>query len=399
MKDDVKKDIETKVELDKNNKKEKINGPVKKILFIIGYFLGISIILVALISKNIILIPIGVLILPPIVSLFLEILYEPTDTENTVKENSIVERPKYNCDYCNRICYGTATVLSANKICANCLNRLIQINNSDIYAVYGTSCDIKEALNNQPYEALLKCLKTGTKLHGIKRPKIKFQEELQREENSDTFNKCLKELKYANLELSSEPTHRNNMLFDSKKIKKITRKIPDLCFNNFIVIDTETTGLNSETNEIIEMSAIKFENGDPIECLTTLIKPKKKIPSSATSINHITDEMVENSPEIEYAIESFNRFIEGYNIVAYNAEFDCQFWHNNGIYFSNEINIYDVLELVRIFYADYGLLNYKLDTLCDYLGVDRGKAHRATEDALIAGIIFNQVGTAYKNQM
>lgn len=66
--------------------------------------------------------------------------------------------------------------------------------------------------------------------------------------------------------------------------------------NTFVVYDVETTGLEAETCELIEIGAVKIVNGVYTEKFQTLIKPKEKISDFITEITGITNEMVENAP-------------------------------------------------------------------------------------------------------
>ena len=63
----------------------------------------------------------------------------------------------------------------------------------------------------------------------------------------------------------------NGSLFHSLKLE------------TYIAIDLETTGLNSDTDKIIEISAYKFINGVPTEEYTKLVNPKVSISKEKTS--------------------------------------------------------------------------------------------------------------------
>ena len=181
------------------------------------------------------------------------------------------------------------------------------------------------------------------------------------------------------------------------KFSSITSRTSLDTINTFVVIDTETTGLNAGSDELLEISIIKFIDSEPKDCLTTLLKPKKSIPKEIEKINHITNEMVQNSPSIEYVIKDFSDFIKGFNIVGYNLEFDIKFLYRNGMdFFTEKRRFYDVLPLCRRTLKDDFMPNYKLDTVCSHLGIQRTNAHRATEDALATGILFRDIGQSKK---
>ena len=183
------------------------------------------------------------------------------------------------------------------------------------------------------------------------------------------------------------------------KPSPITKTISDLKLDNFIVIDTETTGLNAVSDELLEISAIKFEEGIPTECLTTLIKPKKEISNETIKINHITPEMVIDAPDVSSVIKPFYDFIDNYNIVAYNIEFDIKFLYRNGLnLFDKKRYFFDAMDVCKKYYKHSNLYNYKLDTICKTYGITRTESHRATEDALATGILFNDLGHKIKNK-
>lgn len=161
-------------------------------------------------------------------------------------------------------------------------------------------------------------------------------------------------------------------------------------FKNFVVVDTETTGLNSAYNEIIELSAVKFINNQPTEIFTTLIKPNKPIPIEATRINNITNEMVEKSPSINQIIESFDEFICGFDIVAHNLDFDIKFIHKAGSKMIDSKRRYfcTLKQSKKILNKD-NIYSYKLSSLCDYFGINFKNQHRAYADAYCTGLLFN----------
>ena len=64
----------------------------------------------------------------------------------------------------------------------------------------------------------------------------------------------------------------------------------------FIAFDVETTGLNSSSDRIVEIGAVLFKEGVPIQSFGTLVNPKVRIAASASAINNITNEMLNSAP-------------------------------------------------------------------------------------------------------
>ncbi len=68
---------------------------------------------------------------------------------------------------------------------------------------------------------------------------------------------------------------------------------------DYVVLDLETTGLDPQFDEIIEIAAVKFVNGVKVSDYTTLIKPDNKIDGYIEQLTGITNEMVKDAPKIK----------------------------------------------------------------------------------------------------
>ena len=269
-------------------------------------------------------------------------------------------------------------------LCNNCTN-LCKKNNPYCY----------NALQIYSIEDLKSSIVLNKSVASIKHEK---KVELYKKERKEQYLRTLSSINFI-VPTETEKVKRKYLKdFPYFNYSQIRKNIPQHKLDNFVVIDTETTGLRPSMDELLEISAIKFINAIPVECLTTLVKPKKEISSTTININHITDEMVSTSPKVENIIKDFSDFIKGYNIVGYNLEFDLKFLHCNGMdFFSEKRQFYDVLQLCRKCIDKYNVPNYKLDTICDYCDLPRTQQHRATEDALVTGILFRDFGYQIKN--
>lgn len=155
-----------------------------------------------------------------------------------------------------------------------------------------------------------------------------------------------------------------------------------------VVFDFETTGLNADTCEIIEIGAVKVKNGVCVETFSTLINPKQKLSQEITNITGITNEMLVFAPSLEDVIADFYKFTKGSVLSAYNIGFDIKFLKNAGLKYRYNFNNeqIDTLELARNKIAS--LSNYKLSTVVKALNISLVDAHRALNDAIATAKVF-----------
>ena len=155
---------------------------------------------------------------------------------------------------------------------------------------------------------------------------------------------------------------------------------------NFVAIDVETTGLSPVYNELIEVSAIKYENAKKKDVFSTLIKPKNAISNSITNITGITNEMVKNAPLVEEVMPKLIEFIGKYPIVAHNANFDYSFLQNNSNKSFSKNKVIDTVAISRKMLPN--LPNHKLNTVSKYIGIQEDGFHRAEFDCECCAKIY-----------
>lgn len=164
--------------------------------------------------------------------------------------------------------------------------------------------------------------------------------------------------------------------------------------SSFVAIDVETTGLNADKDNIIEIGAVKFNGFKPVAAFSTLLKPSVPISADATAVNNITNAMVANSPTFSQIKGSLEAFIGDLPIVAHNAEFDVGFLHTSGLDFSSKVKFFDTLTLSRKHIRDQEgnkLGSYKLIDVCADCNIYFDGAHRSTTDALATGLLFIEI--------
>lgn len=157
----------------------------------------------------------------------------------------------------------------------------------------------------------------------------------------------------------------------------------------FIAFDLETTGTVPGVDQIVEIGAVLFNNGEVEATFSTLINPNKPIPPGASAVNGITDDMVIGKPTIDMILPDFATFCGDTVMVAHNAPFDSQFLLAD--YKKMELSgpqgiVLDTLPISRKVLP--GLPNYKLGTLVQHFKIPSSQFHRAEEDATYCGRVF-----------
>ena len=209
------------------------------------------------------------------------------------------------------------------------------------------------------------------------------------------FECILQNIPVSNIILNDEKVLRNKeILSPFEKSALITTRSSIEKLSTFVVIDVETTGISVGGNDIIEVSAIKFEGFKPTAVFQTLLKPRKPISKEATDINGITNEMVADCPSFAQIKSSLEEFIGSNPIVAHNAAFDIKFLYVSGLAFSDKTKYFDTLELSKRHIKDYTgakLDSYKLSDVCDECCIHFDGAHRSTADALATGLLYIEI--------
>ena len=156
-----------------------------------------------------------------------------------------------------------------------------------------------------------------------------------------------------------------------------TKYTPD-----YVVFDLETTGISRVYDEVVEISAVKVRGGKVVDEFSTLVNPGRHIPSGASQVNGITDQMVAYAPRFVKVLQEFLDFTEGYPLVGHNiASFDMKFICRDAekYYGSVPVNDYiDTLPLARKHLPN--LSHHKLTDLASYYGLTTDGAHRALND-------------------
>ena len=159
-----------------------------------------------------------------------------------------------------------------------------------------------------------------------------------------------------------------------------------------VVLDTETTGLSSQDDQVIELGMIAFEF-DPVlgtvhsvrEVFDELEDPGRPIPPETTQVHHITDAMVQGKRINDAAVEKI--IADASVIIAHNASFDRPFVEKRWPVFKDKQWVCSIKD---IDWKSEGVGSAKLEYLLQTQGVFY-EAHRAETDCWALLELLNAV--------
>lgn len=149
----------------------------------------------------------------------------------------------------------------------------------------------------------------------------------------------------------------------------------------YVSVDLEMTGLHARTDRILEIGAVKVEQGSVSETYQCLVNPRMELPEEIINLTGITNQMARQGSDTGEAVEEFLKFAEDLPLVGHNIIYDYSFLKqytvNHGIALEKEA--VDTLKLARKFLPQ--VEKKSLDYLCELLKIERARNHRALEDA------------------
>lgn len=152
-----------------------------------------------------------------------------------------------------------------------------------------------------------------------------------------------------------------------------------------VAIDLETTGLNAQKDEIIEIGAVKFQDAQVLETYRTLIKPEQSIPPRVTAITGIRPDDVSSAPKLRDVLPALKQFVGDHAILGHNVGFDLDFLKQGGAPFANPT--IDTYELASALLPTTP--RYNLNALMQELGLQPdGEYHSALADAKATSSVF-----------
>jgi DNA polymerase III epsilon subunit family exonuclease len=166
-----------------------------------------------------------------------------------------------------------------------------------------------------------------------------------------------------------------------------------------IVLDVETTGLDHRTEQIIEIAALKLENGIPVAHFQSLVRPTTIIRHSSFRIHNISEEMVAEAPTIDQVLPGFLEFVGDLPFVAHNAIFDYSFineamkTHLDKRFRNLRI---DTFEMFRSVFPDEP--SHGLSALLAKFGFEPTVKHRAMDDTECLAKTYPRLRSLYEQK-
>lgn len=190
--------------------------------------------------------------------------------------------------------------------------------------------------------------------------------------------------------------------FKERNLKKL--KDPRFSFlfeppemsNEYVVFDTETTGLNPKKDEILSIGAVKIRDNRILgeEKLSLFLRPSKDVAISSIKIHQIRNIDLANAKAPHEAIETFLHFIGALPLVGYYLEFDVAMINRYikpwlGITLPNpQIEVSGMYHDKKIKTIPDGMIDLRFDTIMRELKLPVFGKHDAINDALMTAMMF-----------
>lgn len=161
--------------------------------------------------------------------------------------------------------------------------------------------------------------------------------------------------------------------------------------NSYIAIDLETTGLDPKRERVIEIGAVRVEEGTVTKELSILLNPRMELRKEISELTGITEEMLADAPELSLVIDQVLEFCGDLPLLGHHVIFDYSFLKRAAVNagYSFERRGIDTLKLSRRFMPEEEKKN--LSAACAYFGVSQETAHRALGDARSAHRLYQKI--------
>jgi DNA polymerase-3 subunit epsilon len=150
-----------------------------------------------------------------------------------------------------------------------------------------------------------------------------------------------------------------------------------------VFVDIETNGLNHIRGRVIEVAAIRVENGQIVDSVNTLVDPGSELPQFITNLTGITSNQVRSAPTFAQVAEELYELLDGSVFVAHNVRFDYSFLKQEFRRLGKDFLPRQLctVKLSRVLYPDQR--GHKLQDLINRHSFTYESRHRAYDDAHI----------------
>lgn len=160
----------------------------------------------------------------------------------------------------------------------------------------------------------------------------------------------------------------------------------------YICLDIECTGLDNQKEDIIEIAAAKFKDGEIIDTFQTFISHNIEIPENIQILTGINPEMTKGAPSLESIEENLREFIGDRPIIGHNINFDLNFLDAKNLKLNN-LRI-DTLPLSEMIIQTN---SYSLEMLSKNFNQKYFPSHRALDDVLANIELFFLIQEKFRN--
>lgn len=160
--------------------------------------------------------------------------------------------------------------------------------------------------------------------------------------------------------------------------------------DSYVCIDLETTGLNPKRDKIIEIGAVRVEQGEITGEWRTLVNPGRKLEERITELTGIRDEELLGAREISEVLPDLFAFLGEHTLLGHSVLFDYSFLKKAAVNekLSFERQGIDTLKIARKYLQN--LESRALGALCEHYGISHS-AHRALEDARATTALYRKL--------
>jgi superfamily I DNA/RNA helicase len=158
-------------------------------------------------------------------------------------------------------------------------------------------------------------------------------------------------------------------------------------FSDYVAFDLETTDLDSEICDIVELAAVRVRGGEPVDQFQALVRGARPISPRATAVHGYTDRDVADAPALADVWPEFVAFAGRDVLVAHNGQrFDVPVLRRlaGKLPGFDSLTFFDTYPIAKSLFRD----SARLGDLAARLQVNAGRAHHALDDALtLAGVL------------